>query len=88
VFWIWVVLVGLVIGFVARFLLPGRDPVGFIGTLAVGVAGALIGTWLWEQVLFKDNDNDGVAVIAGIVVAMILLGILRMVMGRRGTTIT
>ena len=39
------IIVGLVIGAFARLLLPGRDPIGILGTLAVGVAGALLGWW-------------------------------------------
>ena len=38
-------IVGLIIGALARLLLPGRDPIGFLGTLAVGVAGAVLGWW-------------------------------------------
>jgi uncharacterized membrane protein YeaQ/YmgE (transglycosylase-associated protein family) len=38
-------IVGLIIGALARLLLPGRDPIGFLGTLAVGVAGAILGWW-------------------------------------------
>lgn len=83
--YLWVALIGLVIGLVARFLLPGRDPIGLIGTLAVGVIGALVGTWLWNMI-FPDNDNSGVAFFAGLVVAIVLLLIIRAVMGRSRTT--
>ena len=82
--YLWVALVGLVIGLVARFLLPGRDPIGLIGTLAVGVIGALVGTWLWN-LIFPDNDNEGVAIFAGLIVAIVLLLIIRAVTGRGKT---
>jgi uncharacterized membrane protein YeaQ/YmgE (transglycosylase-associated protein family) len=81
---LWVILIGIVIGFLARFLMPGRDPIGFLMTAVIGVAGALIGTYLWDEVLFKDSDNEGVALFAGVVVAMVLLWIYRQVTyGRR-----
>jgi uncharacterized membrane protein YeaQ/YmgE (transglycosylase-associated protein family) len=82
--WIWTIIVGLVVGAVARFLLPGKDPIGFVGTLVIGVLGAIIGTWLWN-LLLPNNDNQGVAVIAALVVAVILLLIYRAVVHRRGT---
>ena len=82
--WLWTIIVGLVIGVIARFLLPGRDPIGFIGTLIVGVLGALIGTWLWGT-LFPNNDNQGVAIFAGVVVAIILLAIYRSMTYKRRT---
>ncbi|MEW1698206.1 GlsB/YeaQ/YmgE family stress response membrane protein [Streptomyces sp. NPDC093249] len=41
----WIVL-GLLAGAVAKFLLPGRDPGGLIGTTLIGVAGAFLGGWL------------------------------------------
>lgn len=73
----WVILVGIVIGLLARLLVPGRDPIGFLTTAIIGVAGALIGTYLWDEVLFKDNDNEGVAIFGGVVVAIVLLLIYR-----------
>jgi uncharacterized membrane protein YeaQ/YmgE (transglycosylase-associated protein family) len=76
---LWTILVGIVIGFLARLLMPGRDPIGFLMTVVIGVAGALIGTYLWDEVLFKDSDNEGVAIVAGVVVAMVLLWIYRQV---------
>jgi uncharacterized membrane protein YeaQ/YmgE (transglycosylase-associated protein family) len=80
----WVILVGIVIGILARLLMPGRDPIGFVMTAVIGIAGALIGTYLWDEVLFEDNDNEGVAILAGIVVAMVLLWIYRaMTYGRQ-----
>jgi uncharacterized membrane protein YeaQ/YmgE (transglycosylase-associated protein family) len=77
---LWTILVGIVIGFLARLLMPGRDPIGFLMTVVIGVAGALIGTYLWDEVLFKDSDNEGVAIFAGVVVAMLLLWIYRQVL--------
>ena len=46
-----IILVGLIIGVIARLLLPGRDPIGFLGTLAVGVAGALLGWWAGQTLV-------------------------------------
>src|SRR4029450_2535306 len=40
------ILIGLVVGLVARFIVPGRDPIGLLGTLLIGVIGAVIGGWL------------------------------------------
>ena len=79
---IYLIIAGLVIGAIARLLMPGPDPIGFIGTLLVGVLGVVIGGILWDWLL-PNNDNDGVAVFAGVVVAMILLWIYRRVAGRR-----
>ena len=84
-FWLWLILVGAVIGVLARALLPGRDPIGFIGTIVVGIVGALIGGALWNA-LAPNNDNEGVAVIPGIIVAMLLLWIYRKItMGRNAS---
>ncbi len=79
---IYLIIAGLVIGAIARLLMPGRDPIGFFGTLLVGVLGVVIGGILWDTLL-PNNDNDGVAVFAGVDVAMILLWIYRRVAGRR-----
>ena len=81
-YWLWVIVVGLVIGALARLLMPGRDPIGILGTLVVGVLGALIGTWLWDVIL-PNNDNQGVALFAGVVVAMVLLWAYRRMTYRR-----
>ena len=83
---LWLVIVGAVIGVVARFLMPGRDPIGFVGTVLLGIVGAVLGGWLWDE-LMPSNDNQGVAVFAGIVTAMVLLFIYRKVAyGRSGHT--
>jgi uncharacterized membrane protein YeaQ/YmgE (transglycosylase-associated protein family) len=44
---LWVLLIGLLIGIVAKFLMPGRDPGGFIITALLGVAGSWVGAWLF-----------------------------------------
>ena len=81
----WAIPVGIIVGILARLLMPGRDPIGFLMTAVIGIAGALIGTYLWDEVIFKDNDNEGVALFAGLVVAMILLWIYRqLTYGRTG----
>jgi uncharacterized membrane protein YeaQ/YmgE (transglycosylase-associated protein family) len=83
---LWLVIVGAVIGVVARFLMPGRDPIGFVGTVLLGIVGAVLGGWLWDE-LFPNNDNEGVAIFAGIVTAMVLLFIYRKIAyGRRSST--
>ena len=68
------VLVGLVVGVLARFLVPGRDPFGLLGTILIGVVGAVIGGWLAGEVF---AETEGVDWIASIVVAAVLVILLR-----------
>jgi uncharacterized membrane protein YeaQ/YmgE (transglycosylase-associated protein family) len=74
--WLYLILAGLVVGLVARLLLPGRDPIGILGTLALGVVGALLGGFLWIEVLGWD-DSRGIQFIAAVITAMVLLFIYR-----------
>ena len=67
-------LVGLVVGVVARLLMPGPDPIGILGTIIVGCVGALIGGYLWTAVF---GPNEGVAWIGSILMAMALLFLYR-----------
>ena len=68
---IWVLLAGLVIGAIAKLLMPGRDPGGCIITMLLGVAGAFVGTWLGK--MFTGNENYTAHWIMSIVGAMLLL---------------
>jgi uncharacterized membrane protein YeaQ/YmgE (transglycosylase-associated protein family) len=78
---LWVLLAGLVIGAIAKLLMPGRDPGGCIITMLLGVAGAFVGTWLGK--MFTGNENYTAHWIMSIVGAMLLLLLYRMIAGRR-----
>lgn len=67
----WVV-VGTIVGLLARLMLRRPDPVGCIGTIFIGIAGAAIGGKVWEEVFGKQK---GVAWIGSILAAMLLLAI-------------
>ncbi|HEV8683104.1 MAG TPA: GlsB/YeaQ/YmgE family stress response membrane protein [Actinomycetota bacterium] len=67
-------LIGLVVGLVARFLVPGRDPMGFFGTLLIGVVGAILGGWLAGEVF---PETAGVDWLASILVAIVLVLLIR-----------
>jgi uncharacterized membrane protein YeaQ/YmgE (transglycosylase-associated protein family) len=74
-------LIGLVVGLLARFLMPGRDPIGFLGTMGLGAVGAFLGGFLSAALPF---NNEGVPWIASIVCAMVLLFLVRRMTYRRG----
>lgn len=80
--WLWLIVVGLIVGALARLIMPGRDPIGILGTLIIGVVGSILGGILWNTLL-PNNDNEGVAIFAGVVVALVLLWIYRRMTYRR-----
>lgn len=75
----WLV-VGLIVGAIARLFLPGRDPIGCLGTILLGVLGAIIGGWAWRELFGPQRD---VAWIGSIIAAMLLLALFRTVSYRR-----
>jgi uncharacterized membrane protein YeaQ/YmgE (transglycosylase-associated protein family) len=77
---IWIIF-GLIVGVVAKFLMPGRDPGGFIITTALGIVGALLGGWLGRAFgLYRDNEPAGF--IMAVIGAVIVLFVYRMVTRR------
>lgn len=75
-------IIGLIVGAIAKFLMPGRDPGGYIITIALGIGGAFVGTWL-GQTLGWYSTGAQAGWIASIVGAMILLFLYRMIRGNR-----
>lgn len=74
---IYTLIIGLIVGAIAKFLMPGKDPGGWIITILLGIAGAWLGTWLGSMLgLYAPGEAAGW--IASIVGAMILLGIYRL----------
>jgi uncharacterized membrane protein YeaQ/YmgE (transglycosylase-associated protein family) len=71
-FWtvLWYAFAGLVIGLLARLLMPGRQQMGLIPTILLGIVAAIAGAFLWNAIFV---DQQGVAWIGGVVVAVVLL---------------
>jgi uncharacterized membrane protein YeaQ/YmgE (transglycosylase-associated protein family) len=76
------ILFGLVVGIIAKLLMPGRDPGGFIITMLLGVAGALLGGFI-GRAMGLYGPNEGAGWIVSILGAVVLLAIYRMVVRPR-----
>jgi uncharacterized membrane protein YeaQ/YmgE (transglycosylase-associated protein family) len=76
------ILFGLVVGIIAKLLMPGRDPGGFIVTILLGIAGALVGGFVGRAMGFY-AENQGAGWLMSILGAIVLLLIYRMMVRRR-----
>jgi uncharacterized membrane protein YeaQ/YmgE (transglycosylase-associated protein family) len=82
---IYLFLVGIVAGFLARLLVPGRDPMGFWATVLLGVIGSFVGGLLGYLIFGKDLDEGALqpsGIIGSIIGAIIVLLIYRAATGR------
>jgi len=74
---LWTLIIGLVVGAIAKFLMPGKDPGGFIITILLGIAGSFVGTYLGRALgLYGDGSAAGIFV--SVLGAMLLLLIYRL----------
>jgi uncharacterized membrane protein YeaQ/YmgE (transglycosylase-associated protein family) len=78
---LWTAIIGLIAGAIAKALMPGRDPGGIIITMLLGVAGAMLGTFLGRAVGWY-QPGEPAGFIAAIIGAMLLLFIYRQFRGR------
>jgi uncharacterized membrane protein YeaQ/YmgE (transglycosylase-associated protein family) len=77
------IILGLLAGYIAKALMPGKDPGGFFVTILLGLAGSLVGFFLFTELLGIGDDKafDLGGLIGAIIGTMILLGIYRAVAG-------
>ena len=73
----WIVF-GLIVGVVGKLVMPGKDPGGFIATVAIGIIGALIGGFL-GRLLGMYGENDPVGFVMAVVGAVVLLWLYRLI---------
>jgi uncharacterized membrane protein YeaQ/YmgE (transglycosylase-associated protein family) len=79
---IWAIIIGFIVGLVAKFLMPGRDPGGFIVTTLLGIVGALVATFLGQAMgLYAAGQSAGF--IGAVIGAIVVLFLYHVVRGRR-----
>ena len=78
---LWALIIGLIVGAVAKLLMPGRDPGGFIITALLGIAGSLVATYL-GQALGWYREGQTAGFILSVIGAILLLALYRMIRPR------
>jgi uncharacterized membrane protein YeaQ/YmgE (transglycosylase-associated protein family) len=81
------IVIGFIVGAIARLLVPGRDNLGFIGTTLLGIVGSFVGGFLWELVEYHTIETThfrAVGIIGSIIGAIVVLLLLRVTGLERG----
>jgi uncharacterized membrane protein YeaQ/YmgE (transglycosylase-associated protein family) len=79
---IWAIIIGFIVGLVAKLLMPGRDPGGFIVTALLGIIGAVVASFIGQAMgIYAAGQSAGF--IGAVIGAIIVLAIYHMVRGRR-----
>lgn len=79
---LWMILIGLIAGALAKLIMPGKDPGGILVTILLGIAGSFVGGLLANMLGMGDGDSTA-GLIGSVIGALILLALYRMFVGRR-----
>jgi uncharacterized membrane protein YeaQ/YmgE (transglycosylase-associated protein family) len=85
---LWTIIIGFIVGVIAKFIMPGNsyEPKGFILTTILGVVGAFVATYLGQAVgWYKVGESAGF--IGGVVGAVVILAVYGLIAGRQGRAI-
>ena len=80
--WLWIIIVGFVVGVLARLIKPGKQNIGIIMTVVLGIVGALFAGWI-GRMLGWYAEGEAVGFIASLIGAIVLLFIAEFVNGKR-----
>lgn len=78
---LWAIIIGFVVGLLAKFIMPGRDPGGVIVTILLGIAGSVVASFIGQSLGWY-AEGQGAGFIASIIGAIALLAVYRMIRGR------
>ena len=78
---LWMIIVGLIVGAIAKLVMPGHDPGGIIVTMLLGIAGSLVAGFLGRAVGWY-SEGQSAGFFASIIGAIIILAIYRLIIGR------
>ena len=81
------IIIGLIAGFLARALVPGRDPMSIVATIVLGIMGSFVGGFLADVLLRNDNEDRGISpagLVGSVIGAIIVLLAYRAITHRRG----
>jgi uncharacterized membrane protein YeaQ/YmgE (transglycosylase-associated protein family) len=84
---LWMLVIGLIVGALAKLIMPGKDPGGVVITMLIGVAGSLLAGLLGRAAGWY-GPGQSAGFIASIIGALVLLAIYRLFIGRRHTAAT
>lgn len=84
---IWWIIIGLVAGALARLVMPGKDPMGILGTIVLGIIGSIIGGFVSTLIWRPETGFHPAGLLLSLLGAIFALWIWRMIQSRRGTTI-
>ncbi|MCJ7523653.1 MAG: GlsB/YeaQ/YmgE family stress response membrane protein [Candidatus Aminicenantes bacterium] len=78
---LWIIIIGFVVGFIAKLLMPGRDPGGFIITILLGIAGSFVATYIGQHFgWYRQGQPAGF--IGAILGAVLILAVYRLITRR------
>ena len=80
---LWMLIVGLIVGALAKLIMPVRDPGGVVVTMLIGIAGSFIAGFIGRSLGWYRADGGGPGIIASVLGAVLLLFIYRLAVGRR-----
>jgi uncharacterized membrane protein YeaQ/YmgE (transglycosylase-associated protein family) len=80
---IWSLIIGLIVGAIAKLMMPGRDPGGWVITMLLGIAGSVVAGFLGRALGIYHAGDAGPGIIASVIGAVILLAIYRVAVRRR-----
>jgi uncharacterized membrane protein YeaQ/YmgE (transglycosylase-associated protein family) len=81
---LWTALIGLIVGALAKLIMPGKDPGGIFVTMLIGIVGSFLGTWL-GRLVGHYGPEDSAGFLMSLVGALILLGIYHLIRRSRAT---
>jgi uncharacterized membrane protein YeaQ/YmgE (transglycosylase-associated protein family) len=87
IFIFWLCVIGLIVGAIARLLLPGRDPIGIFGTIVLGIVGSFVGGFLenlWKYHTMSIHSFHPVGLVGSVIGAFVLLLLFRLTGLERG----